>query len=1062
MKLWSLLAVIAFSAFSTIQAADNVPQSWQDPFATQPAGTGGAPNWDPQDSGWEMRDGGYWGDYGATYWRIVPLGTKITFSCDLTVNELLHGDWLTAGIGLAVDEHNYWAVNLYASPEAQKRRRMLEMHECLKGQWLAESVPGSQLPRLPGRGGDFSWKTDTTYHFEIRLSPAEVVGRVSEGEKEIATFGHQFKDGIPAVTLGRPMLRVNGLKVRYSNAKVTVEQSVPEPANDLAKPPRWVSRPGSKIVKGSGFFRTALVDDGQELTTADAEPSPRHPHARWWLIDPEGKPFFAVGADHVSYAGHWCESLGYSPYQRNVAARFGTEEAWGINALNRLQKWGFNVLPAGHSVSLRHQGLPHILFASFGSHFARREWICEQVHWTGFPDVFSPRWELHCRILAQKMARESQGDPWCLGTFLDNELEWYGKQGQLVDEVFQRGPTAACKQALHKWLIQKYGSLTEVNRWLGTNHADEKAFLSSTTVPAQSHALTEVRNGFLAEIADRYFRIASQAMRAADRNHLVLGCRFAGRTPFPVLAAAGKYNDVYTFNTYPRVDFESAWNDAGDGGVVERVPRELLDMYKIVKRPMIITEWGFPALDSGLPCKHGAGMRVDTQEQKAACYRIFAQAMSDLPFMVGYHYFMWADEPAAGIRATFPEDSNYGLVNEKDETYETLVKTVTAVNHAAAARHAHSTFSGELTFKATGDALEIANSGSLPGHGRLRILYQGNSRVEFVSVDSGETKRVVVGAEHPWSAEFQNWDGTKQQYRGGKALLPLEVVNNGAAALENMPVVVDGEISVAAIIPKLQPGQILALKRPAAKMNETAQLELKSGDATWTSKSGDGAVFNRVKAGQLPLGDVAFAAHQRFEGKDWWTSANRVVSLKSQEQADAYVVEAVVAYVGQAGHGPAQFQAGVRAVVFKQGGYALVKPLWLENTDSRTWELRSAFWFCRPAIGGATADDIVGGPNVPMYYRSAQFCTDKKLGGCFGALGQLGGWKTAYYQEPNGAIHPDSSFAVEREFKPHERWTPNNVPYLWIFAASTTDTWREVARLQRQSQLLLQADINAP
>ena len=36
-------------------------------------------------------------------------------------------------------------------------------------------------------------------------------------------------------------------------------------------------------------------------------------------------------------------------------------------------------------------------------------------------------------------------------------------------------------------------------------------------------------------------------------------------------------------------------------------------MYRVVRRPMIITEWSFPALDSGLPCKHGAGMRVDTQ-----------------------------------------------------------------------------------------------------------------------------------------------------------------------------------------------------------------------------------------------------------------------------------------------------------------------------------------------------------------------------------------------------------------------------------------------------------------
>jgi hypothetical protein len=37
-------------------------------------------------------------------------------------------------------------------------------------------------------------------------------------------------------------------------------------------------------------------------------------------------------------------------------------------------------------------------------------------------------------------------------------------------------------------------------------------------------------------------------------------CRFAGGVPVPVLAAAGKYNDVFSFNTCARVDFENVWS----------------------------------------------------------------------------------------------------------------------------------------------------------------------------------------------------------------------------------------------------------------------------------------------------------------------------------------------------------------------------------------------------------------------------------------------------------------------------------------------------------------------
>ena len=41
---------------------------------------------------------------------------------DVTVLEQLRGDWLVAGIGLAADDDNYWALNLVAAPESQQRR----------------------------------------------------------------------------------------------------------------------------------------------------------------------------------------------------------------------------------------------------------------------------------------------------------------------------------------------------------------------------------------------------------------------------------------------------------------------------------------------------------------------------------------------------------------------------------------------------------------------------------------------------------------------------------------------------------------------------------------------------------------------------------------------------------------------------------------------------------------------------------------------------------------------------------------------------------------------------
>jgi hypothetical protein len=818
--------------------------------------------------------------------------------------------------------------------------------------------------------------------------------------------------------------------------------------------PAWISRDGPIVAKGSGFFRTALIEDGRELARADALRPDLHPTARWWLLDPEGKPFFDVGTDHVNYQAHWCESLGYAPYHRNVAAKFGSEEAWAASTIQRLTAWGFNTLPAGHSPVLRHRGLPHILFASFGANFARHEWICEPIHWTGFPDVFSPRWETHCRTVARTFASEAHGDPWCLGTFLDNELEWYGKKGHLVDEVFQLAPQQPAKKSLYDWLLKRFGGLVEVNRRLDTQYADEQEFLSARSLPKPSVALDQVREGFLVEIAERYFGVAARAMREADPDHLVLGCRFAGRTPEPALAAAGKYNDVFTFNTYPRVDFESAWQPDGTGGVVDQVPRQLLEMYQVVRRPMIITEWGFPALDSGLPCKHGAGMRVDTQSQKAACYRIFADAMADLPFMVGYHYFMWADEPAPGISASFPEDSNYGLVNEKDKTYEVLVKTATEVNRQAAARHARSLFSGDLRLRPSNHAVELVNTSDLPARGSLRIVAEGRSRIQDVMVPAHGSERVATPSASRWCAELQQWDGTKQRCLGGKPLEPREVGNVSAAAIDGVPVVIDGPSLAAAVLPRLEPGQVYTLPQPIGTLAEVDRIEIKAGQTTWIASRRDGSLFDQIRAGDLPLGRLVFAVHQRWEGRDYWTEANRVVSLRAQRQADAWVVEAVVEYAGPKGPGPAGFRAAVRGAVFEPG-IVLLKPLWVENTDTRPWQFVEAFWFCRSAIGGSATDDEIGGASVPDYYRAAQFCTNAKLGGCFGALGQAAGWKSSFWKDPGGQIHPDTWWKVETMLPPGGRWAVPSLPYLWVFAARDAAGWRRVADLHRQADSLV-------
>lgn len=87
----------------------------------------------------------------------------------------------------------------------------------------------------------------------------------------------------------------------------------------------------------------------------------------------------------------------------------------------------------------------------------------------------------------------------------------------------------------------------------------------------------------------------------------------------------------------------------------------------------MITEWSFPSLDSGLPCTSGAGQRFRTQAERARAAILFARTMLASPSVVGYGYFMWCDENAQG-NAHSSENTNYGLVTERNQPYECLTE----------------------------------------------------------------------------------------------------------------------------------------------------------------------------------------------------------------------------------------------------------------------------------------------------------------------------------------------------------------------------------------------------
>ncbi len=459
---------------------------------------------------------------------------------------------------------------------------------------------------------------------------------------------------VPRLALGQSQWSMVNFIVEAGMRQRRVSQT----SNGDSKHPVLTVRSWSGIESEvTGFFRTEERD------------------GVWWLIDPEGKGFYVIGTDHANFKGHFCEKLGYAPYNSACTERYGAIEPWAETTVARLLKWGFNSLGWGHSPELRHRGLAHTEWLDLGTNYAKLDDISPQTTWTGFPNVFSPHFGRFCDERARSLSKHKE-DPWLVGHFIDNELEWYGKTRRetgLLDDTMKKGPDHPAKMKLVEFLGERYGKVGRLNTSWGLSLGSFEDLLSLTQMPPVTQAMEQDSQKFLQMIAERYFSVTTSAIRKHDPNHLVLGCRFAGRAPGPAWQMAGRYCEVVSVNCYRKLDLAK-------GTMADGFEGDLRNWYSLTGKPLMITEWSFPALDAGLPCSHGGGQRVATQKDRAQAFTVFQTLLFRTPFIVGSNFFMWVDEPALGISSSFPEDSNYGLVNEKDEPYVELTEAASELN----------------------------------------------------------------------------------------------------------------------------------------------------------------------------------------------------------------------------------------------------------------------------------------------------------------------------------------------------------------------------------------------
>jgi len=353
---------------------------------------------------------------------------------------------------------------------------------------------------------------------------------------------------------------------------------------------------------------------------------------RWWLVTPDGRPFYANGIDHVSSTPDVDIQTGRCPYCEAIAAGYPDLDTWASATVDRLQSWGFNTLGAWSDSDLK--TMPYTVL----------------LNMAGGDDWFAPEFAARAAAIAATDVAPRRDDPNLVGWYLDSELRWgpdWRKQTHLLDDYLALPPGAPGRRVAKRC----------------AGHPER----------------------FLRVLARRYFRVTTAAIRAQDPNHLILGTKMITQlTPRVVLRAARRYVDVLTLDDYtllPGLDelIQSTW-----GPFVLRTP-DLGEFYRFARRPIMVAEYSFRAADAGVPNSWPPIFPIyATQQDRTEAYAAYVERLHQAPWMVGDFWFEYTDEPAGG--RFDHEDSNFGVVATTDVPWQTLVDRMTVV-HAQSPDH---------------------------------------------------------------------------------------------------------------------------------------------------------------------------------------------------------------------------------------------------------------------------------------------------------------------------------------------------------------------------------------
>ncbi|MGN0843926.1 MAG: sugar-binding protein [Kiritimatiellia bacterium] len=413
---------------------------------------------------------------------------------------------------------------------------------------------------------------------------------------------------------------------------------------------------------------------------------------RWFLVDPEGEPFFHLGIccfgasdDYTDISGReggfawlpphegsfasawkdkpgdWWNARAVSFFKANVIRKYGAydEEAVAERNIDRVRSIGFNSVGAFSSISavMREKRFPYVGFLDYGKKTRNLPNV------RGMFDPFDPETAASIEEGFAKSIAPKKDDPYLIGYYLANEqaLEDLPRAIPALDKTY------AAKRELVRFLSERY-------------HADPVAFsdawrypidafdsLLDCGIPVATKRAHEDMAVFTGHFLDRYYRLIHDTFRRHDPNHLLIGSRWQPGTANSetLCRVAGRYLDIISVNYYAA---------AIDEAFIKRI-------YEWSGgRPQFWSEFYYTATaesNSG-----PSGYDLPTQRERGLAYRNYVEGAAAFGFVTGIEWFTLIDQAATGrfFEGINGERNNTGLFNVLDRPYTAMMDGMLEAN----------------------------------------------------------------------------------------------------------------------------------------------------------------------------------------------------------------------------------------------------------------------------------------------------------------------------------------------------------------------------------------------